>query len=237
MPTFELCMNASFTVTSLRPWYSESYTTRPWMSFGYEVLVSPLQTLMLYNAVANNGKMMKPYLVNAVQTDGVTVREMKPEVVKESICSEKTLKMLKEILEAACMDSGGTGRALFRESWYRVAGKTGTALVANGNRGYTDHIYQSSFAGYFPAENPQYTCIVVIKNKPFAHVYYGAKIAGPVFKEIADKLYSLHGDSQRPMDFSTKKDSTNYYYAGAAAEMKNVLKHRSVSPCLHSSCA
>jgi cell division protein FtsI (penicillin-binding protein 3) len=201
-----------------------SATTLPWMSFGYEVLVSPLQTLMLYNAVANNGKMMKPYLVNAVQTDGITVREMKPEVVRESICSDKTLKLLKEILEAACMDSGGTGRALFRESWYRVAGKTGTALVANGNRGYTDHIYQSSFAGYFPAENPQYTCIVVIKNKPFAPVYYGAKIAGPVFKEIADKLYSLHVDSQRPMEFTMKRDSSDYYYAGAAAEMKNVLK-------------
>jgi cell division protein FtsI (penicillin-binding protein 3) len=201
-----------------------SATTLPWMSFGYEVLVSPLQTLMLYNAVANNGKMMKPYLVNAVQTDGVTVREMKPEVIKESICSDKTLKLLKEILEAACMDSGGTGRALFGESWYRVAGKTGTALVANGNRGYTDHIYQSSFAGYFPAENPQYTCIVVIKNKPFAPVYYGAKIAGPVFKEIADKLYSLHVDSQRPMEFTMKRDSSDYYYAGAAAEMKNVLK-------------
>ncbi len=201
-----------------------SATTLPWMSFGYEVLVSPLQTLMLYNAVANNGKMMKPYLVNAVQTDGVTVREMKPEVVRESICSDKTLKLLKEILEAACMDSGGTGRALFRESWYRVAGKTGTALVANGNRGYTDHIYQSSFAGYFPAENPQYTCIVVIKNKPFAPVYYGAKIAGPVFKEIADKLYSLHVDSQRPMEFTMNRDSSNYYYAGAAAEMKTVLK-------------
>jgi cell division protein FtsI (penicillin-binding protein 3) len=202
-----------------------SATTLPWMSFGYEVLVSPLQTLMLYNAIANNGKMMKPYLVNAIQNDGVTVQEIKPTVVEESICTEKTLKLLRECLESACMDSGGTGKALFKDSWYRVAGKTGTALVANGNRGYSDHIYQSSFAGYFPAENPKYTCIVVIKNKPFAPVYYGAKIAGPVFKEIADKLYAMNANNAEPLQlFTSKRDSSKYLYAGAATDMKNVLK-------------
>jgi cell division protein FtsI (penicillin-binding protein 3) len=201
-----------------------SATTLPWMSFGYEVLVSPLQTLMLYNAVANNGKMMKPYLVNAIENDGVVVKEIKPEVVEESICSDKTLKLLQECLESASMDSGGTGHELFKDSWFRVAGKTGTALVADGNRGYADHIYQSSFAGYFPAGHPQYSCIVVIKNKPFAPVFYGSKVAGPVFKEVADKLYALHSDAERPMQFTMKRDSSEYNYAGDVPEMKNVLK-------------
>jgi cell division protein FtsI (penicillin-binding protein 3) len=202
-----------------------SATSLPWMSFGYEVLVSPLQTLMLYNAVANNGKMMQPYLVNSVQDDGVMVQEMKPTVIRESICSAKTLKLLKECLESACRDSGGTGKELFKDSWYRVAGKTGTALVANGNRGYSDHIYQSSFAGYFPAEDPKYACIVVIKNKPFAHVYYGGKIAGPVFKEIADKLYAQNANNVEPVQLVTsKKDSGNYLYAGVSTDLKNVLK-------------
>lgn len=202
-----------------------SATTLPWMSFGYEVMVSPLQTLMLYNAIANNGKMMKPYLVSAVQQDGVTVHEIEPEVLSQKVCSEKTLKLLKECLTAACMDSGGTGYKLFKDAWYSVAGKTGTALVANGNRGYADHIYQSSFAGYFPANNPQYSCIVVIRNKPFAKNYYGAKIAGPVFREIADKLFAQRSSGKDAIrNYTWRKDSSHYTYAGAAADMKEVLK-------------
>jgi cell division protein FtsI (penicillin-binding protein 3) len=77
---------------------------------------------------------------------------------------------------------------LFKNTPYKVAGKTGTALVANGNRGYADKIYQSSFAGYFPADDPQYTCVVIIVNKAHAAVYYGAAVAGAVFKEISDQL-------------------------------------------------
>ncbi len=202
-----------------------SATSLPWMSFGYEVLISPLQTLMLYNAVANNGKLMKPYLVNSVESDGVVLDEFKPVVLEESICSEKTLKLLRECLEAVCMDSGGTGKALFKDAWYRVAGKTGTALVANGSRGYSDHIYQSSFAGYFPADKPIYSCIVVIRNKPFAKVYYGAKVAGPVFKEIADKLYAMHAVREAPVQLlAVKKDSSRHMYTGAASDIKTVLK-------------
>jgi cell division protein FtsI (penicillin-binding protein 3) len=145
--------------------------------------------------------------------------------LEESICSPKTLSLLRECLESAAMDSGGTGYTLLKDSYYRIAGKTGTAQVANANRGYADHIYQSSFAGYFPANNPKYTCVVVIKNKPFAKVYYGGKIAGPVFKEIADKLCALNTNSERPIEMLTaKKDSSNYSYAGASADIKNVLK-------------
>ena len=113
------------------------------------------------------------------------------------------------------------GIHLFKGAAYKVAGKTGTALVANGNRGYADHIYQSSFAGYFPADNPQYSCIVVIKNKPFAKKYYGAAVAGPVFKEIADKLYALNAEKEQH-SFTTrlKKTVRHYFYAGATEDIK-----------------
>ena len=202
-----------------------SATSLPWMSFGYEVLVSPLQTLMLYNAIANDGKMMKPYLVNAVKENGLVVKENHPEVLEDAVCGEQTLRLLQECLKGVCNDPHGTGFSLFKGAPYSVAGKTGTSLIANGNRGYADHIYQSSFAGYFPADNPQYSCIVVIKNKPFAPVYYGGKIAGPVFRELADKLYALNADKDKttPQFVPAKKDSSYYLYAGAAEDMQQVM--------------
>ncbi|HXB91290.1 MAG TPA: penicillin-binding protein [Puia sp.] len=197
-----------------------SNTTLPWMAFGYEVLVSPLQTLTLYNAVANNGRMMKPYLVSAIQESGRMVKENQPTALLENICSESTLHQLRECLEGVCTDAGGTGAKLFAGSFYKVAGKTGTALVANGSRGYADHIYQSTFVGYFPAAQPRYTCIVVIKNKPFAKKYFGADVAGPVFKELADRLMSVDpGSSESPV---LKKDSSRFYYAGNTNQIKEV---------------
>ncbi|MBU7578402.1 MAG: transpeptidase family protein, partial [Flavihumibacter sp.] len=199
-----------------------SATSLPWMSFGYEVLVSPLQTLMLYNAVANNGKMMRPYLVQEVQQDGRTIWNREPEVMVESICKETTLKQLKTSLEGVVLN--GTAKSL-STPYYSIAGKTGTALVANGSRGYADHIYQSSFAGYFPADNPRYSCIVVIKNKPFASKYYGGTVAGPVFREIADKLFALEAQQIPVQTVSLPKpDSSKFRYAGANEKMKTVMQ-------------
>jgi cell division protein FtsI (penicillin-binding protein 3) len=207
-----------------------SATSLPWMSFGYEVLVSPLQTLMLYNAVANNGSMMKPYLVNEVSKDGIPIKKFESHVVEQSICSEATLRQLQECLNAVCNEEGGTGYLLFKNSPYKIAGKTGTALVANGKRGYSDHIYQSSFAGYFPLNNPKYSIIVVIKNKAFAKKYYGASVAGPVFKEISDKLYATLSDSARQSEpVKIIADSSYYLYAGAGSDMKKVLADLSVT--------
>ncbi|MDO6435490.1 penicillin-binding protein [Flavitalea sp. BT771] len=198
-----------------------SATTLPWMAFGYEVLVSPLQTLTLYNAVANNGRMMKPYLVSAIQEAGITVRENSPETMIEKICSDATLAQLKECLNGVVTE--GTGKDLFKGSFYKVAGKTGTALVANGNRGYADHIYQSSFAGYFPADHPKYSCIVVIKNKPFAKKYYGAAVAGPVFKELADKLMSSESGPMEATIHPMTRDSAQFLYAGSTHDMQQVI--------------
>jgi len=198
-----------------------SATTLPWMAFGYEVLVSPLQTLTLYNAVANNGRMMKPYLVSAIQESGITVKENAPETMIEKICSDGTLAQLKECLDGVVTE--GTGKDLFKGSFYKVAGKTGTALVANGNRGYADHIYQSSFAGYFPADHPKYSCIVVIKNKPFAKKYYGAAVAGPVFKELADKLMSSESGPMEATIHPITRDSAQFFYAGSTHDMQQVI--------------
>ena len=206
---------------------SWSASTLPWMAFGYEVLISPLQTITLYNAIANNGRMMKPYLVNAVQYGGGIEKQNTPTVLLDKVCSEETLSDLKTCLKGVC--TKGTAKSVFKNCFYTVAGKTGTALVANGSRGYADHIYQSSFAGYFPADRPRYTCIVVIKNKPFAKKYLGAQVAGPVFREVADKLMSIDAsspDSNAIFLYTSllKKDSSAYYYAGSTDEIKNIFQ-------------
>lgn len=198
-----------------------SATTLPWMSFGYNLLISPLQTISLYNAVANEGKLMQPYLLSAVKKEGEIIKHFEPKVKVESICSTETLQQLKACLEGVC--TNGTARELFKNSAYTVAGKTGTALVANGNKGYTDKVYQSSFAGYFPANNPQYTILVVIKNKPHAPVFYGASVAGPVFKEIADRLYTTKVKNYTVNDnVASYKDSSNYNFLAYATDAKHI---------------
>lgn len=197
-------------------------TVLPWMAFGYNIQISPLQTLSLYNAVANNGKMMRPYLVSSIREEGVLLKNIDPTVVREKVCSDQTLKMLQSCLEGVCIE--GTAKELFKGSLFPVAGKTGTALVANGNKGYTDKIYQSSFAGYFPADNPQYTCVVVIKNKPHAALFYGAAVAGPVFKEIADRLYSTYVKGKNsPALKQTSSDSAQLQYAGYKKDITRVM--------------
>jgi cell division protein FtsI (penicillin-binding protein 3) len=212
---------------------SWSASTLPWMAFGYEVLISPLQTLTLYNAVANNGKMMRPFLVNDIGTGGTIEKHFEPAVTMDKVCSEETLEELKECLEGVCLV--GTAKNVFRNSFYKVAGKTGTALVANGSHGYAEHIYQSSFAGYFPADHPRYSCIVVIKNKPFAKKFLGASVAAPVFKEVADKLMSAQAGDPGS-DWATgprgiqQRDSFQYYYAGNLADMREVVRELHI-PC------
>ncbi|MBV7533291.1 transpeptidase family protein [Chitinophaga sp. sic0106] len=203
--------------TSARTW---SNTTLPWMAFGYEVLISPLQTAMLYNAVANNGKMMKPYLVNSIMEFGQVVKQFEPTVVMDSICSQHTLRQVQSML--AGVVTNGTAKKL-QNQYYTFAGKTGTALVANGSRGYADKIYQASFAGYFPANDPQYTCVVVIKNKPHALRFYGASVAGPVFREVADKIYALAVEKQAPMQANVKLDTMLAMKTGKAAEWNEIL--------------
>lgn len=197
--------------------------TLPSMGFGYEVMLSPMQLLMVYNAVANDGKLMKPYLVNRVEKDGALLHKFEPQVLNNKICSEETLRQLKECLSAVC--TTGTAKSVFRDAVYHAAGKTGTTKVNDGKFKYADGAYQSSFAGYFPAEHPMYSCIVVIKNKPRAAKYFGGAVAAPVFREIADKLYA--GTAGMQQLYVARPDSTSnnkYRWSGHSTELKKVME-------------
>lgn len=158
------------------------------MSIGYEVTQTPLQTLTLYNAVANGGTSLRPQLVERLENNGQVVKTFKPEVLKQTICSTRVLDACQSMLKRVADPEGnGTAQYIFAKSPYRVAGKTGTARIAGPN-GY-DGRYRASFAGYFPAESPRYSCIVVIADTK-SGVYYGSSIAGPVFRELANKVYA-----------------------------------------------
>ena len=196
------------------------------MSFGYAIQVSPLQTLTLYNAIANDGKMMKPYLVNRIVRDGIPYREFQPTVLDENICKSSTVKAAQQSMEMVITE--GTGKPAFKDMPFPVAGKTGTAHVADGNIKYYDMVYQASFVGYFPANDPVYTCIVVVRTKPHAYIHYGGQIAAPVFREIAIKLYAMYIEQKTGSTYAAKKDSLNYFYAGKNSDIKNVFKTLSV---------
>jgi cell division protein FtsI (penicillin-binding protein 3) len=161
-------------------------TTLPWMSYGYESKMTPLQILTFYNAVANNGKMVKPLLVREIRENGVLVKQFKTEVLNPMIVSKETLGKAQKMLEGVC--ERGTARSL-QNPWFKIAGKTGTAQVATGQDGYQKGMYLASFAGYFPADNPKYSVIVTVNN-PRGGAYYGGLVAGPVFKEIAERVFA-----------------------------------------------
>lgn len=199
-------------------------TTLPWMAHGYNVSVTPLQTLTLYNAVANNGKMMKPYLVSSIMNEGLTVKEFQPIVLNEKICNDSALAAVKRCMIGVCHSNIGTARKLFSNNAYLVAGKTGTSFVVDNKIRYSDKIYQSSFAGFFPADNPQYTCVVIVVNKANSPLHFGAEVAGPVFKEIADRLYTTYvKNSNINNKISYKKDSNSIAFVGYRDDAKSVL--------------
>jgi cell division protein FtsI (penicillin-binding protein 3) len=198
-------------------------TTIPYMAHGYEELVTPLHMLMVYNAVANNGTMMKPYLVNKVMDYGVEVKSFLPQVLVQKICSEQTLAQLKECLLAVVEDAHGTAHKI-KDSAYQIAGKTGTAVTAMNNKGYNkgNKIYQASFIGYFPAAQPKYTIAVVIQNSRESKLVYGADVSGTVFKEISDRIYS-HYLSSLQYIVTGKTDSLLQNYYGTKNDVNSIL--------------
>jgi cell division protein FtsI (penicillin-binding protein 3) len=199
---------------------SWSKTTIPYMAHGYEELVTPLHMLMIYNAVANNGQLMKPYLVNSIQQYGLPVKTMQPEVLVQKICKDEVLQQLRECLAAVVDSVHGTGHRILYDSAYKIAGKTGTAVTALNNKGYNkgNKIYQSSFIGYFPANQPKYTIAVVIQNTRESKLIYGADVSGRVFKEISDRIYSRYiGNSYGKMQL--QRDTVNYEVVGLKNEL------------------
>ncbi len=171
-------------------------TTLAWMSYGYESKMTPLQILTFYNAVANNGCMVKPRLVREIRENGVLMRQFKTEVLNPMITTRETIGKAQKMLEGVC--ELGTGRSL-QNPWFKIAGKTGTAQISSGTGGYVKGMYLASFAGYFPADNPRYSLIVTINN-PRGGVFYGGSVAGPVFKEIAERVFAASNLFEDPVD-------------------------------------
>ncbi len=193
-----------------------SNTTLPWMATGYGIQITPLHTAMLYNAVANGGKMMKPYLVSEVREYGKTVKTFSPQVVT-TIGDSFTVNQLLQCVRGVVTD--GTAKTI-ESPYYTMAGKTGTAQVADKGIKYTDGVYQGSFVGFIPADKPKYTICVVIRTKPHSAAYYGGAIAAPVFRMVADKIFSENmGAWAAPLDSFAKTGSSTI--PAKAATVKN----------------
>lgn len=214
--------------TTSKDW---SGLTLPQMSYGYETLITPLQILTFYNAIANDGKMVRPLFENEIRKNGVTIKTFSTEVISEQIVKKSTIAKAKKMLEGVVENGSGKGLNI---TAFKVGGKTGTAQIANvvakkvaGQTSYGfagERKYQASFVGYFPANKALYTCIVVI-NSPSNGIYYGGLVAGPVFKEIAEKVYSTS------LDFieSTNGNKTILTYApipvkSNTEELKSIYK-------------
>lgn len=155
------------------------------MAYGYELKLTPLQTLVLYNGVANDGKIIAPLFVKEIRHLGNTVQKFEARVINKQMASKEAISKMQAMLKGVMVK--GTGKKI-ASPLYTSGGKTGTAQMADDHRGYGARRYQSSFAGYFPAENPKYSMIVVIRNP--RNGYYGGAVAGPVFKELADMVYA-----------------------------------------------
>lgn len=187
----------------------------PWMAFGYGVSVTPMQTLAFYNAVANNGVMVKPQFISEIKEWNKSIVKIEKEVINPRICSPETIKKLKAVL--ANVVKKGTGSKLYSKD-FSMAGKTGTAQVNYGKNGKRDMYYASSFVGYFPADHPKYSCIVVVhKPSTINNNYYGADVAGPVFKRIAQKIFtdvpSTNEIKKLDKKIQKQEDSYNQYFA------------------------
>lgn len=195
-----------------------------WMAFGYGVSVTPMQTLTFYNAVANNGVMVKPQFISEIKEWNKTILKVEKEVINPRVCSPETIKKLKAVLENVVKK--GTAAKLYSKD-FSMAGKTGTAQVNYGKRDGTKMYYASSFVGYFPADHPKYSCIVVVHKPSTANGdFYGAGVAGPVFKRIAQKIFTDVPSTNEIKNLNKKinKQEKNYdsYYAKLQKTKKGV---------------
>jgi cell division protein FtsI (penicillin-binding protein 3) len=209
---------------------SWSRVSLPWMSIGYETSLTPLQILVFYNTVANNGRRVKPLLVKEVSHHGKTIEKFTSEVSSTPICSPQTIEKLKLMLEGVVENGTATN---LKNTYFKTAGKTGTAQIADDNRGYKQGkiSYQASFAGYFPADNPLYSCIVIVYS-PSNSVYYGNVVAGPIFQEISDKIYSTRLDLHKDLHKMPKLATTGVPEpkAGYKKEIKTVFGTMGYTP-------
>ncbi|KKM21418.1 hypothetical protein LCGC14_1635610, partial [marine sediment metagenome] len=186
-----------------------------WMSYGYEVSMTPLQTLTFYNAIANDGEMVKPRLIKEVREWDRTIEKFEKEVISSAICSKETAAIAQDLLKKVVEDKHGTGHKLYSPN-FSMAGKTGTAQKNYASQDPDKLKYISTFAGYFPADKPKYSCIVVIHEPDKSVGYYGADVSGPVFKSIAQKVYATSPltdevDMDGMEDEDLEKSYQNYF--------------------------
>jgi cell division protein FtsI (penicillin-binding protein 3) len=199
----------------------------PWISIGYEVLQTPLQILAFYNAVANDGVLVRPQFVTQIVHNGTVQQEFKPVVLNPSIASKPTIEKARIMLESVVSPTGTASN--LHNSVVSIAGKTGTAQIANDKYGYRYEqkvSYQASFVGYFPTDKPKYSCIVVV-NGPSNNVYYGNQVAGPIFKEVALKIYAKDPQFQQDIYFEDHQLEVGVPLSksGNANDLKTVFDH------------
>ncbi|MCX6279467.1 MAG: penicillin-binding protein [Bacteroidetes bacterium] len=196
----------------------------PWISIGYEISLAPIHLLTLYNAVANNGVMVKPLFVREIRRNGRIIQRFNPVVLNRQIVSPSAIEQAKKMLEGVVEE--GTGASI-KSPNYKIAGKTGTAQIAAGNKGYrqgTNQVqYKGSFVGYFPADNPKYSLIVVINN-PKKGKYYGGAVAAPVFRELSDKLYAIRPDILIPLPHDTVSSPLPFAQAGQFKDLSEAFR-------------
>ncbi len=203
-----------------------------WMAYGYGVSFTPLQTLTFYNAVANNGEMVKPRFLREVKEFGNTIESFDKEVINPKICSPETVSKLQKLLKNVVEKDHGTGNGLYSEN-FSMAGKTGTCQKDYRDKEKLNYI--SSFVGYFPAENPKYSCIVVIHEPDKSVGYYGADVSGPVFKKIAHKIYTDTPiideiSDLETQDLAIKSNYENYF--DTAQKYKTIMPDLSGMPAM-----
>ena len=174
-----------------------SGTSLPWMSIGYEMALTPLHILTFYNAVANNGKMMLPIFSTDILKDGKTVIKKKPKILNSSICSKTSISQVSNLLKGVV--ENGTAKNIYTDQ-YKIAGKTGTSVTNYVDKNKEDYIkkYRASFVGFFPADKPKYSCIVVVDNPKNGQVY-GSKVAAPIFRDLADKVFATDMSLHEPI--------------------------------------
>ena len=194
--------------------------------------MTPLQTLTFYNAIANDGEMVKPRLIKEVREWDRTVQKFDKEVIDNSICSQETAAKVRDLLKNVVEKDYGTGHKLYSRN-FSMAGKTGTAQKNYVSKDPDKLKYISTFAGYFPAENPKYSCIVVIHEPDKGVGYYGADVSGPVFKSIAQKVYASNPliDEVEMEEVGDDRLENNYqkYYAEAQKEYRKVPNVKGMS--------
>jgi cell division protein FtsI (penicillin-binding protein 3) len=189
-----------------------------YIAHGYELTLTPLHTLQFYNTIANNGVMVKPTLIEKEREYNQTIDSNVTKVINDKVLSDKTVKQLREILEGVVEE--GTAQNL-KTAYLKIAGKTGTAVISN--HGYTGNKkYQASFVGYFPADDPQYTMIVVV-NSPGQGGYYGNVVAGSVFREVADKVYSLSLDMHPIVNDAASQNIPPVVQSGSREDISTLM--------------